>query len=97
MGIPLLSFLGFHVYLIITGKNTRETLKGIDVDKKDYVVQQDYQWCMVDESLIDFYGEMDPNIGEAISKEIEEREVERKKMCQKPTKESDTQMMVLDP
>jgi hypothetical protein len=48
IGLPMLCFLVFHVYLSLTGKTTRELLK-----KLGKVDTHQNQWCNVDPPLFD--------------------------------------------
>lgn len=49
IAIPMLGFLGFHIYLALTGKTTRELLK--DIQREENTVGN--QWCNVDPPLFD--------------------------------------------
>lgn len=49
IGLPLLGFFIFHIYLSCTGKTTREVIKNIKGEK------QDIQWCEVDAPLINYF------------------------------------------
>ena len=44
IGLPILGFLIFHIYLTITKKTTRELLKHIETENDE----PENQWCNVD-------------------------------------------------
>jgi hypothetical protein len=53
IGLPMLGFLVFHIYLSLTGRTTREVLKKLDRGEA-----QQNQWCNVDPPLFDPYLEI---------------------------------------
>lgn len=52
IALPLIGFFIFHLYLVITGRTTREVIKSINVE------EQKMQWCSVDPPLIDYFEEV---------------------------------------
>ena len=48
LGLPLLCFFGFHIYIAATGNTTRQVIKKIENDP-----DADHQWCSVDDPLFD--------------------------------------------
>lgn len=52
LGVPLLAFFGFHLYLAITRKTTRDVLKKIKHDPNEPV---ENQWCDVDPPVLDLF------------------------------------------
>ena len=52
LGVPLVGFFVFHLYLACTRSTTREVLKNI---KKGDGEEVENQWCDVDKSNIDFF------------------------------------------
>ena len=52
LGLPIIGFFIFHIYLACTGNTTREVLKKIDTSQSQEV---ENQWCHVDDSNIDFF------------------------------------------
>ena len=55
IAVPLFGFLIFHIYLSLSGKTTREMIKKIDSKGNDVNSEHNFQWCSVDNSLINFY------------------------------------------
>ena len=55
LGIPILGFFIFHIYLACTRNTTREVLKSIEQKENEDV---ENQWCDVDQSNIDFWEEV---------------------------------------
>jgi hypothetical protein len=52
LGIPIIGFFIFHIYLACTRNTTREVLKKLERSVDEEV---ENQWCDVDPSLIDFF------------------------------------------
>ena len=50
IGLPILGFLIFHIYLAVTKKTTRELLKHIERDE-----DVENQWCSVDPPIMDLF------------------------------------------
>ena len=47
LGLPLVCFLGFHIFLSLTGSTTRELIKEYSHDEREN------QWCDVADPLFD--------------------------------------------
>lgn len=52
MVLVIVGFLSYHLYLMCTGKTTREHLKRVGNSATAQL--SDYNWCHTDASLIDF-------------------------------------------
>ena len=50
IGLPILGFLIFHIYLSLTKKTTRELLKHLEREE-DF----ENQWCSVDAPIMDLF------------------------------------------
>ena len=54
MILTLLGFLIYHLFLICTGKTTREHLKKLNLDGAGGADISEFNWCSTEPSLIDF-------------------------------------------
>jgi hypothetical protein len=54
IGLPILGFLIFHLYLTIKKKTTREVLKHLESDGEDI----ENQWCSVDPPAMDLFDDI---------------------------------------
>jgi amino acid permease len=68
LGIPILGFLIFHLYLTVTKKTTRELLKHIDRDEEEF----ENQWCSVDPPVMDLFDDITEEQAESIKLRLEE-------------------------
>lgn len=53
IGLPILLFACFHIYLCLAGRTTREVMKDIRSEENVSI-----QWCEVDPSNLDFFEEV---------------------------------------
>lgn len=65
IGLPILGFLIFHIYLSITKKTTRELLKHIERDE-DF----ENQWCSVDPPVLDLFDTITEQEAETIHRRL---------------------------
>lgn len=67
IGLPILGFLIFHIYLAVTKKTTRELLKNIEREE-DF----ENQWCSVDPPIMDLFDTITEQEAQTIKARMEE-------------------------